>query len=105
MKTCPYCQTEIIVKELPHPEVFKNYGICPKCNGSFTVDTDTKYRQALCLIIGIMSLVFTLFLYFDNNDWLIPAIASYVALGFITYWGNKKLYFVPYKKQVSSDDT
>ena len=43
-------------------------------------------------------MVFTLLLYYENVDWLIPALASYVALGLILYWGNKKVFFVPYEK-------
>lgn len=106
MKICPHCKVEIRVRELPHQGLFNTYRICPDCGGSFTVDRDTKYRQAACLIIALISLVFTMLLYYKNEEWLIPALASYVSLGLIIYWGNRKLYFIPYEKdQKAADDT
>jgi hypothetical protein len=97
MLTCPHCHHEIRIRELPHPEWFKNYRICTTCTGRFTVDGDTKIRQALFLVIAFISLFLTLYLYFDGNAWLTPAIVSYVFLALIIYWGNKRVYFVPYK--------
>jgi hypothetical protein len=106
MQTCPHCDTEIRVNELPHPGLLKNYRICPKCGGRFTVDLDTKYRQAIYLVVALISLVFTVFLYFDDTVWLIPALFSYVVLGLLLYWGNKKVFFVPYEDgQNSANDT
>ncbi len=62
------------------------------------VDTDTKYRQAFCIFIAVISLVFTMLLYFRGLEWLIPALVSYAFLGLIIYWGNKKVILVPYQK-------
>jgi len=101
MKSCPHCKTEIIIKELPHQGLFDSNRICPECCGSFTVDADTKQRQYYLIIIILISLIFTLFLYFDGNDWLVPAIISYIVFTALLYWGNKKLYYVPYKKDDS----
>jgi len=51
-------------------------------------------------------LVFTLFLYFDDTAWLIPSLISYIALGALLFWGNKKVHFVPYDKvQQPTSDT
>lgn len=97
MKTCPHCQIEIRVRELPHPGLFSNFRVCPGCGGRFTVDTDTRIRQAICLPIALISLAFTILLYFRGTDWLAPSLASYVALGLLIYWGNRQLFFVPYK--------
>ncbi|NIP31965.1 MAG: hypothetical protein GTO02_21060 [Candidatus Dadabacteria bacterium] len=97
MPTCPHCNIEIHIKELHHQGLFKNFRICLGCGGSFTVDKDTKYRQALFIIVALISLAFTLLLYFGDLGWLIPAIVSYIALGSIIYWGNKKVFFVPYE--------
>ena len=70
------------------------------------MDTATKYRQAACLVIAVISLVLTLLLYGRDSTWLIPALVSYVVLGFLIYWGNKKVFFVPYpKNQNSTHDT
>jgi hypothetical protein len=98
MKTCPHCDIEICIRELRHPGVFKNYSICQNCREKFTVDTDTKYRQAFCIFIAVISLLFTILMYERDFEWLIPALVSYAALVWIIYWGNKKVFFVPYKK-------
>lgn len=104
MLACPHCRHEIRISELPHPEWFKNYRICPGCAGRFTVDGDTRIRQAACLVIASISLILTLQLYFDGDAWLIPAILSYVFLALIIYWGNKRVYFVPYKNDRNTLD-
>jgi len=91
------------MRELSHPGLFDNYRVCPECDGLFTVDRDTKYRQAVALFIVLISLVFTLLLYFDSSVWLFPAVASYLALGLFVFWGNSKVYLVPYKKSDGSD--
>ena len=98
MHTCPHCNVEIRVNELPHQGLFKSFRICPACGRSFTVDTDTKYRQAICLVIAVISLVFTMGLYFLGSEWLVPAIVSYVVLGLLIYWGNRQVFFVAYEK-------
>jgi hypothetical protein len=36
-------------------------------------------------------------LYFRGSHWLIPALASYIILGVLIYWGNKRVLLVPYK--------
>lgn len=106
MQTCPHCNIEIRVRELPHQGLFETFRVCPNCEGRFTVDTDTKYRQATCILIAVISLVFTILLYFRVSEWMIPALLSYVVLGLFIYWGNRKLFFVPYEKdQNRTDDT
>lgn len=84
------------MRELPHQGLFKNFRICPNCKGSFTPDINTKYRQAKFIFILIISLVISLLLYLDGTRWLIPAFFSYVILGIILYWGNKRMFLVPY---------
>ena len=85
------------MKELSHPGLFKDYRICPNCSGKFTPDIKTKYRQAICILVAIVSLVLTILLYFDGTDWLIPGMISYLILGLLIYWGNKHIFLVPYK--------
>ncbi len=54
----------------------------------------------------MISLVFTVLLYFGDVGWLMPALASYVVLGLLLYWGNKNVFLVPYSKgQNSTDDS
>ena len=75
-------------------------------DGEFTVDTDTKYRQATFIVIAVISLVFTILLYYGDSKWLIPSLVSYVVLSLLIYWGNKKVFFVPYQKgKNSTNDT
>jgi len=106
MQTCPHCNIEIIVRELRHQGLFKNFRSCPNCGGNFTVDKDTKYRQAAFIVTAVISLVFTILLYYQDSKWLIPALCSYVVLALLIYWGNKKVLFIPYQKgQNSNNDT
>lgn len=98
MTKCPHCSIEIRLRELRHQGFLKSFRICPNCKGSFTVDTDTKYRQAIFIFIALISLAFTMLLYFRGSKWLIPALVSYVILGLLIYWGNKQVYLVPYQK-------
>jgi len=102
MTTCPHCSLEIRLRELRYQGLFKSFRICPNCGGSFTVDTDTKYRQAIFIFIALIALAFTILLYFRGSDWLFPALISYVILGLLIYWGNKKLFLVPYEKGLNS---
>ena len=96
MRTCPHCKIEIRIRELPHQGLFENFRVCPDCGGRFTVDTETKYRQAAFIFILLLSLAFTVLLYFRGTAWLIPALVSYVLLGTIVYWGNRQLFYVRY---------
>ena len=106
MQRCPHCRTEIILRELPHQGLFRSDRVCPQCNGNFTVDTDTKRRQALFIITLLISLFFTLLLYYNVTRWLILARTSYLALGLLLYWSNKKVFLVPYNNaQDKTKDT
>ena len=98
MQRCPHCHIEIRLRELPHQGIWTSYRVCPNCAEKFTVDPATKRRQAVCLVIAILSLVFTILLYFQGTDWLIPSLISYLVLGWVIYWGNKQVYLVPYRK-------
>lgn len=106
MHACPHCKHEIRINELPHQGFFDSFRICPECGGSFTADSDTKYRQAIAIFIAIISLLLTIMLYLDSTEWLLPAIVSYAALGLLIYRGNKCIFFVPYNNgKNSSNDT
>jgi hypothetical protein len=96
MLTCPHCETKIVMRQLSHPGLFKNFRICPNCNGKFTPDLKTKYRQAICIFLAIVSLVLTIMLHINGTEWLIPAVISYLFLGLLIYWGNKHIFLVPY---------
>jgi hypothetical protein len=97
---------EICLRELKHPGLFKNYRVCPNCHGKFTPDTRTKHRQAIFIIVSIISLVLTMLLYFKGTEWLFPSIISYVIFVLLIYWGNKHIFLVPYQsEQDTSNDT
>ncbi len=98
MPECPHCRKIIDGKDLRDQFSFKRYRLCPSCGSPFTVDLATRYRQAIGLVIALISLALTMGLYFKGTDWLFPAILSYIVLGLYIYWGNKRVLFVPYKK-------
>lgn len=102
MPTCPHCNEAIVVRELPHPSVIKNFRICPACGGTFTVDSDTKRRQAMFLVLAVVSLILTCLLYYKGNAWLAPSLVSYVVLAGVLYWANKQVRFVPYDEESDS---
>jgi len=84
------------MRELRHPGFFKNFRVCPNCQGKFTPDTKTKYRQAIFIFIAIISLVITILLYIEGPQWMIPGIISYMILGLLIYRGNRHIFLVPY---------
>lgn len=98
MPECPYCRQLIDGKDLGDQFSFKLYRSCPSCALPFTVDSYTKYRQAIGIFIAFISFTLTLSLYLLGADWLIPMIISYIMLGLFIYWGNKRVVFVPYEK-------
>ena len=104
MLNCPHCKSEIDIRQLPHQGLFANFRICPNCKGAFTPDPDTKIRHALVIVMLLISLALTLLLYYESDAWLVPSVASYIALGWLVYWGNKKMYLVPYAKSGESSN-
>jgi len=94
------------MRELRHPGFFKNFRVCPNCQGKFTPDTKTKYRQAIFIFIAIISLVITILLYIQGPQWMIPGIISYMILGLLIYRGNRHIFLVPYNiNQDTSNDS
>ena len=98
MPECPHCKQVIEGKDLQDQLSFKRYRTCPSCSLPFKVDVSTKYRQVIGILIALISLALTLGLFYQGITWLIPAIISYIILGLLIYWGNKRVVFVPYKK-------
>jgi len=95
--TCPHCKKHIRIQELSHPGLFKNYRTCTSCGGKFTPDIHTKYLQAICILLAIVSLGITLLLFFDGTSWLVPAIITYLILAALIFWGNKRMFLVAYE--------
>ena len=104
MLTCPYCHIEIRLAELEHPGFFKNFRVCPNCHGCFTPDSRTKRWQAVFLVIAVVSLILTLLMYFKGMQWLVPCAISYVILGLLIVWGNKRMFLVPYNVGQNTED-
>ena len=100
---CPHCDSAVVMRELPHQGLFASHRLCPHCGKPFTVDRDTKRRQAVCLVVALVSLVFTLLLYFDNGGWLIPALISYAVLAILIYHGNRRVVLVPWRGRQKGD--
>ncbi len=97
MHKCPHCKDEIDGKYLSEHFSLKPYKTCPSCGSLFTVDRSTKLRQAIAIIIAIISLTLTLGLFTMGVELFIPAVISYIVLGFYVYWANRLVLFVPYE--------
>ena len=95
MTTCPHCEEAIELRTLPHHGLFVSYRTCPICAEMFDVDPKTKKLQALWLILLLISLALTIFLYLQGTAWLFPACITYLVLGALLYWGNRRVYLVP----------
>lgn len=102
MHECPLCNSKFNVRDLGYGRIFTNYRICPECGGNIIVDKDTRHRYIVFIVISLISLTFTLFLYFDGNKWLFPALATYLVMGVYLWWCNSRVYFVPYEKNSNS---
>jgi uncharacterized protein (DUF983 family) len=102
MLACPHCQSNILMRRLPYRGYTQTFRICPVCGGKFTVDSDTKIRQALFLVVTLIALAFTLLLYFAGSEWLVPAVVSYVAWALLILWGNSQIVLVRHDDRKSS---
>ena len=98
MLNCPHCNQPVDLKALKHQSMFRNYRVCPGCEGRFTVDRATKRRQAIMLVFLFVVLGLTLLLYYDGNQWLLPALVSYTVFGGLLYHGNRLVQLVPYEE-------
>ena len=98
MLRCPHCNAEICLQQLPYQGLFANFRICAHCAGGFTVDPETRRRQAVFLIVTLIATVITLLLYIRGTVWLIPALVIYVVWGMIFYRANKLMFLVTYQK-------
>lgn len=102
MLACPHCNAEIALAEAKRPGYLADYRICPACELQFTVDRSTRKRQVLAILLLLVSFALTMLLYFEGTDWLVPSLVSYVAVGMLIYWGNKKVRLVPYMENRDS---
>jgi len=39
-----------------------------------------------------------------GTGWLLPAVTSYLILGGLIYWGNRRVYLVPYAQERKTGD-
>ena len=77
---------------------FNAFRECASCGQRFTVDSATKRRQIVGVLIAIIALLLTLSLFFIGTRWLIPAIVSYLVLGGWVAWSNQRVSFIPYQE-------
>ena len=94
MPTCPHCRTQIDLRKIKHQGFLESYRICPACNQAFEVDPRTKRRQAVFIVLALVSLVLTVLMYVDVKKWLPYAALSYLLLGAVIYYGNRRVFFV-----------
>lgn len=98
MLTCPHCGGSVDLRALKHQGMFTSHRICPTCNGAFEVDPKTKRRQAGFIVLAIVSLILTILMYFAFRQWALFAIPSYLLLGALIYFANRKVYLVKYER-------
>jgi hypothetical protein len=96
---CPGCDVEVSGKALALQPQFRRYRICPHCETRFTVDHATKRRQAVAIVLALVSLYLTVRLIMDGVDWLILACLSYGVLAAYIYFANPRIVAVPYVEQ------
>lgn len=74
--------------------MFSSHRICPTCEGAFEVDPQTKKRQAAFIALAMPSLILTILMYFEFRQWAPFAVFSYLVLGVLIYFANRKVYLV-----------
>lgn len=94
MPDCPHCHTPIDLRKVKHEGLFVSYRICPACHQAFEVDAKTKRLQVVTILLALISLVLTVLMYIDVEKWLPYAVPSYLLIGIIVYYGNKRVFFV-----------
>jgi len=95
MLSCPLCQQEVNLRNVKRAKLFQSERECPHCGGLFTVDSATKRRQAIFLVLAVVALAVTMLLYYEGTEWLIPALVVYGIDAVYLYWANQKVYLVP----------
>jgi len=95
---CPHCNDAIVMRELRHQGLFASHRLCPRCGKAFSVDRDTRRRQAVCLLVALFGLLFSVLLYAGFDGWLLPALLSYAALAITIYHGNQRVRLVALPK-------
>lgn len=81
---------------------FRRYRICPHCEARFTVDPGTKRRQAIAIVLALVSLYLTIRLIIEGANWLILACLSYGVLAAYIYFANLRVVEVPYVEPLLS---
>jgi len=98
MLECPHCRNAVDLRNLKHQGMLASHRVCPHCEGLFEVDRHTKRRQAAFIGFALVSLVFTVLMYFDFCQWAFFSISTYVILGALIYSANRKVYLVKYDR-------
>jgi CXXC-20-CXXC protein len=104
MLECPHCGNPVELRELKHQGMLASYRVCPHCGEKFEVDRHTKRRQAVFIVLAMVSLIFTVLMYFNVHEWAAFAISTYVVLGALIYFANKKVYLVKYYRDESNSE-
>jgi hypothetical protein len=74
------------------------YNVCQECGGKFTVDSDTKKRHFIALILALAMLGFTFSVYYWGSSWLLGTIVSHVVFWVYVGYATSKVIYVPYRK-------
>ncbi|MDH3691244.1 MAG: hypothetical protein OEU36_17510 [Gammaproteobacteria bacterium] len=83
-------------KALAMQPQFHSYRVCPRCEARFAVDPSTKRKQAIAMVLALVSLYVTIRLMIDGANWLVLACLSYGVLAAYIYFANSRVVVVPY---------
>ena len=104
MPSCPHCNKSVDLRTIKHQGMLAPHRICPTCNHPFEVDPKTKRRQAAFIVLALLSLVLTALMYADVRKWLPFAVPSYLLLGALVYYGNRRVYFVKSERAIGKSN-
>jgi hypothetical protein len=69
------------------------YRVCPDCGARYTADADSRRRQWPIAVLSLGALMLTVLAGSGDAGWILPALASHVALwGYIAYAVSKLRY-------------
>ncbi len=95
---CPVCSSDMRNRSLLSHYSLKPNRVCPDCNAKYTSDLKTKKRQIPIVILGLVALGLTFTVSLKGIGWLLPTIASHIALWVYTGYAVSKVTNVKYTK-------
>jgi hypothetical protein len=74
----------------------KPYRVCPDCHARYTVDATTRKRRGPIVFLSLIALGLTAAVSVGGMVWLLPAVASHIALWVYVGYAASKVVYVAY---------